>query len=69
MALPALRQRQTDLRAALNSTWDAQTRLYHYRDYQTHLSTPGRLIAEFSGSGKAIGAQAFQPAPAAGDPP
>jgi hypothetical protein len=58
-ALPGLLERETALRAALESTWDAKAKTYRYRDYQTHLSPPGQTLVEFSGPGKASSRKRF----------
>jgi hypothetical protein len=51
-ALPLLLERQTALRDALDATWDEAAATYRYRDYQTHLSPPGKPLAEFQGARK-----------------
>jgi hypothetical protein len=57
--LPVLHQREDDLRAVINSTWDGKAKTYRYRDYQTHLSQPGQLLHEFMGSGQTISRKRF----------
>lgn len=48
-ALPRLQERETALLGLIESTWDEQAKIYRYRDYQTHLSLPGRKLTEFNG--------------------
>lgn len=57
--LTRLREREEHLRTLLDSTWDASQKIYHYRDYQTHLSLPGELIMEFSGPGRITSRKRF----------
>ncbi len=54
-----LREREAALRALLESTWNPKAHLYQYRDYSTHLSPAGRLVAEFSGAGHATSRKRF----------
>ncbi len=58
-ALPELCERELALRGLLESTWDAKAKIYRYRDYQTHLSPPGQVLVEFTGSGKAASRKRF----------
>jgi hypothetical protein len=51
-ALDGLCERENLLRDQIAATWDANAKLYHYRDYQTHLSPQGQTLTEFSGSGR-----------------
>jgi hypothetical protein len=59
-ALERLCLLEEKLRSLLESTWDAKTKLYHYRDFQTHFSLPGELVVEFQGSGRVASRKRFQ---------
>jgi hypothetical protein len=59
-ALPALCEREKALRVALQSTWDEDGKIYHYRDFSTHTSPTGAVLAEFNGSGKAAARKRFK---------
>jgi hypothetical protein len=51
-ALPLLIEREEQLLAVLQSSWDEQAGLYRYRDYETHLSLPGETVVDFTGPGR-----------------
>ncbi|NMC80725.1 MAG: hypothetical protein GYA59_15295, partial [Chloroflexi bacterium] len=50
--LPALQEKAHTLKQAVESTWDAKTASYHYRDAQSHQSSHGASLLQFAGSGK-----------------
>jgi hypothetical protein len=58
-ALPRLVEREQNLRAVLEQTWDPKKKIYLYRDFQTHLSQPGELVHEFTGPGRITSRKRF----------
>lgn len=48
----SLRGRSENLRIASESCWDPETSCYHYRDRDTHYTSPGGRIGERWGSGE-----------------
>src|SRR5690606_29550706 len=51
--LTLLREQAAKLRASIESAWQAQTGLYHYRERGTGLSLEGRVLLKQKGSGTA----------------
>jgi hypothetical protein len=58
-ALPRLAEREENLRAELERSWDPKKKLYAYRDYQTHLSLPGEMVHEYTGPGRIASRKRF----------
>ena len=48
--LPLLNEQAAKLRTSIESTWQAQTGLYHYRDRETGSSLEGRVLVRHQGS-------------------
>jgi len=59
-SLERLKKYEEQLLTLLDSAWDPQNYIYHYRDFQTHQSLPGDLIAEFMGPGKVPSRKRFK---------
>jgi len=53
-SLTLLHEQAAKLRASIESTWQARTGLYHYRERGTGLSLEGRVLARQQGSGSAV---------------
>jgi hypothetical protein len=49
--LPLLHEQAAKLRKSIESTWQARTGLYHYRDRATGLSLAGKVLVKQQGSG------------------
>jgi hypothetical protein len=49
--LPLLHEQAAKLRTSIESTWQARTSLYHYRDRATGLSLAGKVLVKQQGSG------------------
>jgi hypothetical protein len=58
-ALARLAEREENLRAELDRSWDSKKKIYAYRDYQTHLSLHGELLHEFLGTGRITSRKRF----------
>ncbi|HAV78404.1 MAG TPA: hypothetical protein DCX53_13735 [Anaerolineae bacterium] len=52
--LSSLHEQAAKLRESVESTWQARTGLYHYRDRQTGSSLEGRVLVKQTGSGTAV---------------
>ncbi|NPV84700.1 MAG: hypothetical protein HPY45_01650 [Anaerolineae bacterium] len=50
--IPWLLDTANAIRQELNSSWDASRGIFHYRDYQSHLSLAGEKLLDFQGCGK-----------------
>jgi len=53
-ALTLLHEQAACLRKSIESTWQARTGLYHYRDRETGLSLAGKVLVRQQGAGTAI---------------
>lgn len=53
-SLALLHEQAACLRKSIESTWQARTGLYHYRDRQTGLSLAGKVLARQQGPGTAL---------------
>ncbi len=52
--IPRLVETKAHLESALEHMWNDDTSIYHYRDRDTHLSTPGISLGELSGNGEQV---------------
>ena len=50
--IPWLLDTSNAIKQELNFSWDASQGIFHYRDYQSHLSLPGEKLLEFQEPGK-----------------